>query len=110
MVPGTAFSLYDGEILGCGGIIELSDDDATVWMILSDALRARPFLLHRTAVKTWRLILRSSCHRRFYATAVADHLEGHRWLQRLGFAKDAEAPILRSPSNEALVRYKYERN
>lgn len=85
-----SFQGDDGEILGCGGVIEYWPGRAEGWAVLRKNLGARFFEVH-TIFKTF---LREIPIRRFELVTNVDFPEGIRWAYALGFT--CEAPLMKS--------------
>ncbi|MHA1563690.1 MAG: hypothetical protein ACTSX7_00135 [Alphaproteobacteria bacterium] len=82
--PGIAFTLLDGErVLGCAGLVPMGGH-AEAWAMVSDALRARPMMLHRLVIRALRM---QDLHwpKRLLAIARIDSRTSQKWLERLGF-------------------------
>ncbi len=86
---GVAFTLMDGDrVLGCAGLVPVGNH-AEAWAVLTDALRARPMLLHRLAK---RALAMQDTHwpKRLLAIARIESRTSQKWLERLGFARIGE--------------------
>lgn len=81
-IPGPAKTLMDGETpVGAFGIV-VSGDTGWSWAVFSDALRARPVALHRTALNELNAV---SGLRVVHGTVKHGWKEGAAWLRRLGY-------------------------
>lgn len=86
---GAAFTLMDGDrVLGCAGLVPVGNH-AEAWAVLTDALRARPMLLHRLAK---RALAVQDAHwpKRLLAIARIESRTSQKWLERLGFSQIGE--------------------
>lgn len=82
---GPAFTLLeDGRALGCGGLM-LDGNRASAWAFLSDALRRRPQLLHRTVSRALPALMDHYELKSVTAETHIDFAAARRWLERLGF-------------------------
>ena len=87
-LPGPAKTLMDGDQpMGAFGIV-LLDDEGWSWAAFSDALRERPFALHRAAVRELNLAMRRL--RVVHGTVKKGWPLGRKWLERLGFKESGE--------------------
>lgn len=87
---GKAMALVEGEtVLGIGGA-DAVPDGYVITLALSDALRARPMLLHRMARRVLRDTLSRPGRRRILAHVHPEDHSGIAWVERLGFAFDTE--------------------
>jgi len=102
---GPAFSLIEnGLALGCAGIV-VEGDHGRAWAFLSDALRQRRHLLHRTVMRSLPAMLEHYAIRCVTAEAHADFAAARRWLERLGFRYETFLPQL-AGTTEDYVRYR----
>ncbi len=108
LTPGGAVTLVgDAGVLGCGGLVATGAACAEAWVIVSPALRARPVVLHRLALRG----LEAAPFERIGATVQCGFTAGEQWLCRLGFRR-----IGRDPGQNAVswtgdyVRYERCRN
>lgn len=101
---GPAFTLMEeGRPLGCGGLL-IDGAQAAAWTFISDALRRRPLLLHRTVKRALPALAGHYALRRVSAEAHADFDAARRWLERLGFVFDQLLPRY-AGSTEIYARY-----
>ncbi|MEQ9606213.1 MAG: hypothetical protein RLN99_00945 [Kiloniellaceae bacterium] len=102
---GPAFSLIEeGRALGCAGIM-IEGDRGRAWAFLSDALRQRRHLLHRTAMRSLPVLLEHYAIRCVTAEAHADFAAARQWLERLGFRYENFLPRF-AGTTEDYVRYR----
>ncbi|WP_369064774.1 GNAT family N-acetyltransferase [Burkholderia gladioli] len=81
-LPGVGWALVDGgETLGCGGIVEVWENRAQAWTLISPALLRR----FRPAHRMVRDILNDAPWRRIEMDVDAEHVAGVAWAERLGF-------------------------
>lgn len=73
----------NGVIMGCWGCV-----DGRVWVLLSKAIRSRPFLLHR-AVKRC-LEAGEHAYPALEANVQVGFASARRWIERLGFESTGE--------------------
>lgn len=80
---GPAFAAVQGEtVLGCGGSVEMWDNRAVIWALVSEHAGPHMLGIHR-AVEGY---LKQMRQRRIEAQVVVGFDPGARWLKRLGFA------------------------
>ncbi len=85
---GPAFTIVQRDsVLGCGGVI-VAGDMGHAWAVLSDALRARPMVLHREVKRHLDQIDREFRLEQIFATVYEGFPAGRRWLERLGFREE----------------------
>ncbi len=85
---GPAFTLLEaGRALGCAGLV-LEGKQAQAWAFLSDELRRRPQLLHRTVSHALPALIGHYELESVTAEAHADFAAARLWLERLGFRYD----------------------
>lgn len=91
---GPAWSLIngDGRILGCFGMHNMGRE-GIVWVWLSDELRKRPILLHRTALRCIAEAERLGRTDRMLTIVRGEYKSGLRWIRRLGFAYDGDIEL-----------------
>lgn len=81
-LPGPAKTLMDGDTpVGAFGIV-VTGDEGWSWAVFSDALRAHPVALHRTALEELNAV---KGLRAVHGTVKYGWDEGARWLRRLGY-------------------------
>jgi uncharacterized protein YjeT (DUF2065 family) len=73
-------AIEDGRTLGIGAIVGNSAS-----LLLSDELRARPVILHRTVKRVMDGVMNQLGMAFIEATAHRDFTAAHKWLERLGF-------------------------
>lgn len=82
---GPAFSLVEsGGVLGCGGLV-IEGREGRAWAFLSERLRRRPMLLHRTVRRALPALAEHYDLETVSAEAHADFTAARDWLERLGF-------------------------
>lgn len=89
---GLGVSLRDGDrTLAMAGAL---DDGPvwTFWALLSDEARARPMALHRATLRGIAKLKEMPHLRQIVAHADAEHTDGRRWLERLGFQAEGLCP------------------
>ncbi|MGD1878325.1 MAG: hypothetical protein ACFB13_12610 [Kiloniellaceae bacterium] len=102
---GPAFTLMEGgRALGCGGLL-IEGGEARAWAFLSEALRRRPVLLHRTVKRALPALARHYELRTVRAGAHAEFATGRRWLERLGFRFEQICPRF-AGTTEDYARYR----
>ena len=85
---GPAFTLIDGDtVLGCAGVI-VSGRVGEAWAALSDAIRTRPLVLHRTVKRKLNQIVIEHGLLQVISTVYRDFAAGRRWVERLGFRQE----------------------
>jgi hypothetical protein len=86
LARGHAFTaMADGEVIGCGGIIEWWPDRCSVWAIVG--VDAGPHM--RGITRMVRMVLDRYPSRRIEATVRADFEAGFHWAVLLGFEMEA---------------------
>jgi hypothetical protein len=102
---GPAFTLIEaGRALGSGGLI-VEGGEARAWAFLSDALRARPMLLHRTVKRALPALMQHYEVLSVVAEAHADFAAARQWLSRLGFHYEEILPAF-AGTTESYARYR----
>lgn len=87
-LPGPARTLVkDGVPQGAFGIV-VTGDEGWSWAAFSDALRACPVALHRTAMKEHEAAVAGL--RVVHTTLKKNWPRGRRWLERLGYEMSGE--------------------
>ncbi len=91
-IPGPAMSLADeaGAILGAAGIVPLWNGVGNAWVYASDALRARPFGLHRCIARGLALAIEHFGFHRVQLSVHREFARSQRWVERLGFRFEGE--------------------
>ena len=101
---GPAFTLIEnGAALGCGGLM-LDGGRASAWAFLSDALRRRPHLLHRTVSRALPALMEHYALKSVTAEAHVDFAAARSWLLRLGFRFEEITPRF-AGTTEDYARY-----
>jgi hypothetical protein len=101
LAKGHAFTaMVDGEVIGCGGIIEWWPDRCSVWAIVGKD--AGPHM--RGITRMVRAVLDRYPSRRIEATVREDFAQGKRWIRLLGFGCDGFLPAY-SPLGEDVIMY-----
>ena len=102
---GPAFSLVEGgRAIGSGGLL-IENGEGRAWAFLSDSLRRRPVLLHRTVKRALPALIEHYGLRAVSAEAHADFAGARRWLDRLGFRYEALLPQF-AGTTENYARYR----
>jgi len=102
---GPAFTLMEqGQALGCGGLI-LEGELGHAWAFLSDILRRRPQLLHRTVSRALPALMQHYDLECLTAEAHVDFSGARRWLVRLGFSFEKVVPRC-AGTTENYARYR----
>ena len=101
---GLAYTLVDDDtVLGCAGLM-VSGRVGLAWAALSDAIRARPFILHRTVKRKLDQIVIEHELEQVVSTVNNDFSAGRRWIERLGFCQEGILTDYMG-SGETHVRY-----
>lgn len=82
-------ALLHGEVLGCGGLIELWQGRAYAWALLAES--AAPHLLRLTRGIRFRLA--ASSFARIEMVVDASFAPGARWAEMLGFERETPRPL-----------------
>jgi hypothetical protein len=102
---GPAFTLMEaGRALGCGGLL-ISGGEGRAWAFLSDSLRRRPLLLHRTVKRVLPALVEHYDLQAVSAEAHVDYAAARRWLERLGFRYQKIVPQF-AGTTEDYARYR----
>lgn len=102
---GPAFTVMEaGRALGSGGLV-IDGAEGRAWAFLSDRLRCRPALLHRTVKRALPALMRHYRLDIVTAEAHADFVAGRRWLERLGFRHQEDLPGF-AGTTETYARYR----
>lgn len=98
--------LYQGEGVGCAGVIILWQGVGDAWAFLGpDArkhLRAIQFYTRRGLA----MVCQEYRLRRVQAHVFKDFTAARRWAERFGFKVESEMPLA-GPGGETLIRYTY---
>lgn len=86
---GTALTIFDEEILMCGGCFNYGPRSGSLWAMLSPAAGAHFVPIHRAVAR----FIESLCMRRIEATVEAGFDPGCRWLELLGFVCETPKPM-----------------
>jgi hypothetical protein len=101
---GPAFTLIErGRALGSGGVV-IEGGGGRAWAFLSDGLRARPMLLHRTVKRALPALMQHYELSNMTAEAHVDFAVARRWLVRLGFRFEETLPGF-AGTTETYARY-----
>ena len=85
-----SFSLfYGGEFVAAGGIAILWPGVAEAWLIAGPLATQHPMFLHRTVIRLLPALARDSKIHRLQVQVRANFAKSHRWVERLGFEKEA---------------------
>ena len=102
---GPAFTLAEqGRALGCGGLL-VDGGQGRAWAFLSEALRRRPMLLHRTVKRALPALIGHFDLTSVTAEAHRDFSAARLWLERLGFVYEETLPRF-AGSTEDYARYR----
>lgn len=79
------WTIVDGDVvLGCGGIVEIWENRAQAWTLISSALLRR----FRPAHRMVRAVLDDAPWRRIEMDVDAAHTAGIAWAEHLGFVNE----------------------
>jgi len=102
---GPAFTLMEGDVpLGCGGLA-IEGGEGRAWAFLSQRLRQRPLLLHRTVKRALPALATHYELESVVAEAHADFAAARAWLLRLGFQFEKIVPQF-AGTTENYARYR----
>ncbi len=79
----------DNGPIGIIGITLMWKGVAEVWSLLSAEAKMHPFALHRQVKKCIKIYQKELELHRIQAMSLANHKEGCRWLESLGFSLEA---------------------
>jgi hypothetical protein len=83
------FTVFGNDIpVVVGGFVQPWPGVAFSWMVATDAIDQVGVELHRAAVSAHRELAEVGV-RRFSCYSLASHAEAHRWLERLGYRREA---------------------
>lgn len=100
---GPCFSgVYKGEIVVCAGFVEMWPGVATAWAVMVQSIPR--FAVHRAVKKGLATIMESCKYFRVQASVPVAHKAGNRWLEGLGFKKEAVMSKY-GPNQEDFVQY-----
>lgn len=87
---GQAFAAVDGDtVIGCAGVVEVWDNRAMAWALLSRDAGRHMMTVHRLVAG----FLAQAKWRRIEATVDAGFDAGHRWMKLLGFRLETPEPM-----------------
>jgi len=99
---GIAVTVVDGdEIIACGGFLHYFPHRAEMWSILGEHANKHMVTLTRIG----RRMLDGCSYRRVEATVASNFMEGHRWLNMLGFEIEREKIPFFGPNQETTDIY-----
>lgn len=99
---GAAYTAFlDGKPVACAGLIAVHDSRAVAWAITSRCEKRVFARVHREIMRG----LDQFPFRRIEAAVRADFTAGRRWLDRLGFACEAERLEAYLPDGRAAALY-----
>ena len=75
---------YNGEIIGCGGMIEVYQDRAILWSLVG-ANAGKAFVAAHRAVERFLSLYN---YRRVETIVLTSHYAAHRWIRMLGFVRE----------------------
>jgi len=102
---GPAFTLVEaGAALGCGGLV-IAGGEGHAWAFLSERLRRRPLLLHRTVKRALPALAEHYDLQSLRAEAHVDFTAARGWLLRLGFHFEEIVPRC-GGTTESYARYR----
>lgn len=102
---GPAFTLIErGRALGCGGLL-IEGVEGRAWAFVSERLRRRPLLLHRTVARALPALMRHYALDSVTAEAHAGFAAAHCWLERLEFHPEEILPAF-AGTTETYARYR----
>lgn len=82
---GNAFSaIYGDHVIGCAGVVELWDNRAIAWTLLSEDSGKHFVSIHRAVAG----FLKAAKWRRIEATVDVGFDAGERWMGMLGFQRE----------------------
>jgi len=97
---GPAFTAWAGpdaaaRPLACAGLAELWSGAAEAWALTSPLVETHALGFHRAATRMLPAMASQLGLVRIQATVLADHGQGRRWLERLGFVRETIEPMRR---------------
>jgi len=96
----------DGVVVGCAGLLTMWPGVMHAWLLPSIALGQYPKTVVVAIVERFRALIDERGLRRVELTVQGDFLLGHRFVQWLGFSREADGIARRyGPADEDLVRY-----
>ncbi len=90
LMQGPCFTaLHDGEVIGCGGCVEIWENRAQAWMLIGQVAGRNMMGIHR-AVNGFLL---AAPWKRIEASVDVGFEPGQRWLELLGFYNETPQPM-----------------
>ncbi len=100
---GPAFSAcLNGKIIGCAGLVEVTQYRAYTWAIMSKQDFAQRFVAIHRAVKRF---LDEQTYKRIDAQVAYHDADGHRWMRLLGFRREVFCRPWFMPDGSAISEY-----
>lgn len=87
---GTAFSAMNErhEVVACGGVKPLWAGVGMAWSMLTPAVRAHPFFLHRETLKVLHKVVKTHSLHRVELIVLDEFAAGKKWAKALGFVSE----------------------
>ncbi len=100
---GPAFSAsVDGRIIGCAGLVEMTQYRAYTWAIMARQDFAQRFVgIHRAVLG----FLNEQTYKRMDAQVALHDADGHRWMRLLGFQREVFCRPWAMPDGSAVTEY-----
>lgn len=100
---GPAFSAsVDGRIIGCAGLVEMTQYRAYTWAIMAKQDFAQRFIgIHRAVLR----FLDEQTYKRMDAQVAINDADGHRWMKLLGFQREVFCRAWAMPDGSAVSEY-----
>jgi hypothetical protein len=85
---GPAFTLTNGQIIGCGGILPLWKGVGEGWVITSDLVEKYPILFAKTVWRKMKELMVRMGLERVQTLVDAEHTVSQKWVERMGFENE----------------------
>ena len=88
LARGPAYTLTNGEIIGCGGILPLWKGVGEAWVISSPQVEKHPIAFARTIWRKLFELIDSMGLERVQSLVDAEHKVSMVWVERMGFKQE----------------------
>lgn len=87
--PGYTGRLEDGRVLACAGMTNLAPWVVDFWVLPGPLVKRYPIAFHKTVLGHFHDLLQHTHAKRIQASVDRRYPERVRWIERLGFTKEA---------------------
>lgn len=88
LTKGPAFTITNGNIIACGGVLPLWKGVGEGWMVTSPLVEKYPILFAKTAWAKITEIIENLQLVRLQTVVHSEHIVSQKWLQRMGFTNE----------------------